>query len=306
MTTAPIFPPSPPLPATASSFRATDSLLLVAPGLIWGASFLFIAEGLEAIGPFGLTFFRVLVGFATLALLPGARRAVPRESWPAIALLGAIWIALPLGLYPFAEQRVSTALTGMMNGAIPLLTAAVAALLARRAPTRGESTGLGVGLLGTLLVAAPTFGEGQSSAIGIALIVAALVSLAVALNLARPLQQRHGALPVLWRAQAVALLLTAPLGLPELAVARWTPGPLLSLLALGALGTGLAYALLATAAGRLGATRASSTNFLIPGVALLLGVTVRGEEVTWIAIAGAAIAVAGAHLVHRAHRAPRA
>ena len=62
----------------ASNRRASDTLLLVAPGLIWGASFLFIAEGLAAIGPFGLTLFRVLVGFATLALLPGARRSVPR------------------------------------------------------------------------------------------------------------------------------------------------------------------------------------------------------------------------------------
>jgi drug/metabolite transporter (DMT)-like permease len=55
-----------------------DWLLLATPGVLWGASFLFIAEGLRSVGPNGLTFARILVGFVTLSLVPGARRAVPR------------------------------------------------------------------------------------------------------------------------------------------------------------------------------------------------------------------------------------
>jgi hypothetical protein len=35
-----------------------------------------MAEGLEAIGPAGLTFVRILVGFATLSLFPSVRRQV--------------------------------------------------------------------------------------------------------------------------------------------------------------------------------------------------------------------------------------
>ena len=80
-----------------------DWLLLVVPGVIWGASFLFIAEGLRAIGPNGVTFVRILVGFATLAVLPSARRPVPRSQWPGLALLGVLWLAFPLSMFPFAE-----------------------------------------------------------------------------------------------------------------------------------------------------------------------------------------------------------
>lgn len=290
-----------PLPQTHA--RATDWLLLIGPGVIWGASFLFIAEGLEAVGPNGVTFVRILVGFATLACFPGAWRPVPWSAWAGLAAVGVLWMAFPLSMFPHAELRVSSALTGMLNGAVPLFTALVASLMARRAPSRGVLIGLAVGIAGGVLIAWPAIGEGRSQTDGVLLILAALASYGVALNVASPLQQRFGALPVIWRAQAVALLLTAPLGLPELLDARWTPGPLLSLIALGALGTGVAYVLLVVAAGRVGTTRASGTTFLIPPVALALGVAVRGEQVAWLSIVGAAVCVVGAWILRRARSA---
>jgi drug/metabolite transporter (DMT)-like permease len=290
--------------SSAASAKAADWLLLVVPGVIWGGSFLFIAEALRSIGPNGVAFVRILVGFVTLALLPAARRSLTRPDRRGVVLLGVLWLAFPLSMFPFAEQRVSSALTGMLNGATPLFTAMVAAAFARRAPSRGVAAGLAVGMTGAVLVAWPSLHEGRSSLEGVLLILAALVSYGFALNLARPLQQRHGALPLIWRAQAVALALTAPLGLPDLLAARWTARPLLALLALGALGTGLAYVLVAVAAGRVGATRASATTFLVPAVALALGVAVRGEHVAPLSILGGAVCVAGAWLIRRAQLEP--
>lgn len=292
-------------PASASHpvqrTRAADALLLFTPGTIWGASFLFIAEGLTAVGPFGVAFLRIAIGCATLLLLPAARRPLPRAAWPAVALLGCVWFALPLSLLPFAEQRVSSALTGMLNGAVPIFAAAVGALLTRKLPSRKMAAGLAVGLAGALLVALPTIREGQSSALGVLLVVGSLVAYGFAVHLAKPLQQRYGALPVICRALGVAALLTAPMGLRDVARAHRTAAPLLCLLALGALGTGVAFVVLATAAGRLGATRASATAFVIPGVALALGVLVRGETVAPLAVLGALLSLAGVAWLRRAH-----
>ena len=298
MGTAPTTAHHPPAQQPVSSLL--DWTLLVLPGLIWGASFLFIAEGLESLSPNGITFCRLLIGFLTLSLFPGARRPVLRSDWGAIALLGIIWMAFPLSMFPFAEQRVSSALTGMLNGSNPILVAAVASMLARRLPSRPVLFSLAVGLAGAVVIAVPSLGKGGDEIVGVLLIMAALISYGFALNLARPLQQRNGALPVIWRAAAFATLLTAPLGLPALAAARWTTPALLSLLALGALGTGIAYILLATASGRMGATRASASTFLIPPVALILGMTVRGESVAVVSLFGGALSLLGALLLRRA------
>jgi len=285
---------------------AVDFALLVVPGIIWGASFLFIAEGLTAVEPNGVTFARIAVGFLTLSLFPSARKPVARSDWAGTAGLGVLWLAFPLSMFPFAEQHVSSALTGMLNGAVPLFVAAVASLLARRLPDRGIFTGIVVGFGGAVLMAIPAFG-GSSSAFGISLIVLALLSYGVALNLARPLQQRNGAVPVLWRALGIALVLTAPLGLPAVLNGNWTPRSVLAMLLLGAGGTAIAQVLSATAAGRMGATKASVSAFFIPVVALGLGVAIRHETVASLSLAGAAICLLGAaiirspQLVHGSH-----
>lgn len=287
------------LPAETAP-HAIDWALLVTPGLIWGASFLLIAEGLDASPPDGITFLRFVIGFLTLAVVPGARTPVRREDRPAIAGLGLVWMAFPMSLFPHAEQHVSSALTGMLNGAIPLLAAAAGVVITRTLPSRAVVAGLAVGFAGAVLMAAPGIGRGGTEARGVLLIGMALVSYGVAIHIARPLQQRNGALPVVWRALGVSLVVTAPLGLPALADAHWTPRAAAAVLVLGAFGTAIANVIMAASAGRLGSTRASGTAFIIPVMALVLGVAVRGEHVAPLALAGGGLSLTGAWMLRRA------
>lgn len=276
-----------------------DWVLFALPGVIWGASFLFIAEGLEATGPYGVAFIRLAVGFLALSCFPAARRSIGGKAWPAIGAVAVTWMALPLTLFPLAELRVSSAICGMLNGAVPFFATVVATLIARRMPARPTLVGLAVGLVGSAMIAVPTANAGSSSAIGVLLILGAVVSYGVAINIARPLQMAHGALPVIWRAQAIALVLTAPMGVPDVLNATWSLWPVLSLLALGGLGTGVAYVLTATVAGRMGASAASAIAFLIPPVAMALGVVVRGESVPPVSAIGSAVCIAGAVIMQR-------
>lgn len=175
---------------------------------------------------------------------------------------------------------MSSAMTGMLNGANPLFTAAIGTWMTRRVPPLSLIIGIAVGLAGTVLVAAPALGRGGSSVHGILLIVAALISSGFALNLAGGLQSRYGASAVTWRAQAVALIVTTPFAIGDLMTAHWTATSVLALSALGTLGTGIAYLALAAAARRVGPTRASGTTYLIPPVALDL--ELQSATSTWM------------------------
>jgi drug/metabolite transporter (DMT)-like permease len=76
----------------------------------------------------------------------------------------------------------------------------------------------------------------------------------------------------------------------------------LAMLALGALGTGVANAMVATAAGRTNATAASAMGFIIPAVSLLLGAVGRHEHVHVLSNVGGAICVVAAALIARTSR----
>jgi len=277
-----------------------DWTLLIVPGLVWGSSFLFIAEGLTALAPDGVSFMRFLIGFITLSLVPAARKPVLRSDWAGIFWLGLLWLAFPMSMFPHAEQHVSSALVGMLNGTVPLIAAVVASVLEKKWPVSGVVIGLAIGLFGGVLMAWPGIHAGGSEAMSVLLIVLAVISYGIALNLARPLQQRNGALPVVWRALGVALVLTAPIGGPHLFDAHWSWRAALSILALGALGTALANVVMAVAAGRLGATRASATVFLIPVVALALGTLLRAEQIAVVSLVGVALCLLGAWYLRRA------
>lgn len=279
-----------------------DWLSLSLPGLIWGSSFFLIAEGLDSFSPYLVTWLRIGFGLAALLLVPAARTPVPSEAMPRVVALGVVWMAVPLTLFSLAEERVSSSVTGMINGGTPIFTALVAAIIVRSLPPGRQLIGLGIGLCGIVLTALPSWSEGASSAIGVLMIIGAISCYGVALNLAGHVQRRFGSLPVMVRALAVAFVLTSPLGILGIADSVFSWRSALAVLALGALGTGLAFVLMASNAGHFGSTRASSATYLIPAVALLLGLVFRGESVALLAVVGCGIALAGAYLVNAARR----
>ncbi len=290
----------------AGAFARTDWLLIWFAGVTWGASFLFMAEGLESYEPGLITFLRVLFGFLTLTFASRRRVPIERGDWPRLVMLGLVWMAVPLTLFPIAQQHISSSLAGMINGATPVAVAVVATLLLGRLPGPAQQAGLVVGVVGLVMIGWPSLDEGGNSALGVALVLVAVACYGVAFNMAVPLQQRYGSINVLWHVLAVALVATMPFGLasgpgssPELV-------PTIAIIALGAGGTGLAFVAVATVVGRTGSTRASVTVYLTPPVAIGLGVWLRDETVEAVTVAGAALVLLGAWLTGRADTRRRA
>jgi drug/metabolite transporter (DMT)-like permease len=282
------------------AFGGTEWGLLAFTGITWGASFLFIAEGVEAFAPTVVAFLRITFAFLTLSLMRKTRSKVEQEDWPRIILLGFTWMALPFVLFPLAEQHVSSSLAGMLNGAVPLFAAITASLILGRLPGRSQRIGLVVGFAGLVLVGLPALGAGSSSAFGVVIILTALVSYGIAINLTVPLSQKYGPLPILWRAQMAALVMASPGALWGLQSSSFQLSSLVAVMLLGVGGTALAYAAISTLAARVGSTRASIAIYISPPIALLLGVTFRDETVQTISVLGTVIILAGAWLTSRA------
>jgi drug/metabolite transporter (DMT)-like permease len=277
----------------------TDWVLLTIPGIIWGSSFFLIAEGLEVFPPQLITPMRIFFGFLALICFPASRAPVPREAFPRIALLGTMWMAIPLTMFPFAEQHVSSSVTGMLNGATPFFVAGVASIIAHKLPTRKQLLGLAIGFSGVVFIAVPTAREGSNSASGVAMIFVALACYGVALNISVGLQRQYGALPIIVRAQAFALILTAPFGIASLPDASFSWSAFSAMIVLGIGGTGIAYFMAVTLAGKVGSTRTSVTTYIMPVVALFLGVALRNEPVALLALVGCALALGGAYATNR-------
>ena len=280
-------------------FTALDWGLVAAVALMWGSSFLLIDIGVDDLEPGLVAFLRTLFGAVTLGLIPAARRSVRREDLRGIALLGVLWMAVPFVLFPVAEQWIDSSVAGMLNAATPLFTALVAAVVWRRTPAARQVLGLVIGFAGVVAITAPSVGGAESRTLGVVLVLLAALMYGVSFNITGPLQERNGALPVIWRAQLAALVLTAPVGAAGIGGSEFSIGALLAMAALGSFGTALAYAAFVTLVGRVGSTRASVTIYFLPAVAIVLGALFRDERIAALAVAGTALVALGAWLTSR-------
>lgn len=280
-----------------TSFATLDWLLFVGVGLVWGASFLLIKLSVAAFPPPTVAWLRLLFGAAILALVPGARAPLRyRRDWWWVALLGLTWMAVPFVLFPIAEQTIDSGLAGMLDSSAPLFTAVIAALWFRNRPTTFTTVGLLVGFAGVVAVTIPSVG-GQSGLLGVLLVLLATVLYGVAFCLSEPLEHRNGALPVIWRAMLVALLVSTPTGFIGLTHASPTSGGITAILLLGTVCTGIAFACFVTLVGRVGAARASVSLYLMPVVAIILGAFVASESIHPASLGGIALVLLGAWLV---------
>jgi drug/metabolite transporter (DMT)-like permease len=281
------------------AFSALDWGIFAAVGGIWGASFLLIAIGLNAFQPALVTFLRVAFGAATLWLLPSARTPVGPEMRGRMVALSFLWVAIPFTLFPLAEQRISTGLAGLINGTVPIFATLIGAIMLWRLPSRLQLIGLALGFVGMVAIAGPAAGEGSSEAIGVVMLIGAVICYGFAINILTPAAQAYGSLPIIARVLALATIWTAPLGLLAIPGSSFASGPLLAVMVLGMLGTALAFVLMGRLVARVGSSRASFAIYVTPVVALILGAVFRDETILPLSVAGIALVIAGAILASR-------
>lgn len=281
---------------------AGDWALFASISLIWGGSFLLIAESLEAFTPGVVTVGRVGLGAITLSIIRVLRRPgvqIETRDWPRIAAVSLVWVAIPFTLYPIAQQWINSAVAGLLNGATPIFVGVVGFAAFRAVPRRVQVAGLAVGFVGVVLISLGSAAEGASQLRGVLLVLLATVCYGIAFNVAPPLQAKYGGMVLMSHVLTISAILVLPLLLADTGDSQWSLGAAIATFVLGAVGTGIAYWIMATLMGRVGAIRSSVITYLIPVVSLVLGVVFRGDSVSALALVGAPLTILGAVVASR-------
>jgi drug/metabolite transporter (DMT)-like permease len=285
-------------------------LLLVA---IWGASFLLIKIGLEALAPLQVVLGRMAFGAAALLAVTVVRRVpLPREPrlWGHLFVVATLSNTVPFALFAYAEQRIPSAVASICNATTPLFTLLIALFaLPTERPTARRGIGLVLGFVGVAVVfGAWSAATARPDPIGVLLGLGACICYGLG---AVYLRRRLSATPYSGLAlMAVQLFI----GTVQLAVvtplATAMPAHLpvdvvLAVVVLGVLGTGAGYVFQYALIRGAGPTVATTVTYWIPVVSIGLGVAALGEHVAWNAPLGAAIIIAGAILSRTARRQAR-
>ncbi|MBW3548461.1 MAG: EamA family transporter [Actinobacteria bacterium] len=280
-------------------------------GFIWGWSFLFIKVAVGGMTPTTVAAARIALGaLVLLAVLRVRRLALPtdRTSWRHFAVAALFGSALPFSLLAWGEERITSALTAVLNAATPLFTALIGAVVLRERLRPLQSAGLLVGLAGVAVAAGVGSGDlAGSSLTGSLASVSAGACYAVGfIYMKRNLMDLPAEVAATGQLIAGATML-APFALWTTATEGidLAPHRLVAIGLLGAVGTGVAYVLNYRVVADLGPTKASLVTYVIPVVAVVVGVVVLGEPFRLRLLAGGLLIVAGISSVHRRLRLPR-
>jgi len=278
-------------------------VLFAAMCVLWGIPYLLIKVAVAEVSVAVLVFARTALGalvLLPLAVRPGAVTVV-RAHWRARLVFALVEIIGPWALLSDAERVLDSSLTGLLVAAVPII-AVLAGRLAgdteRLGPLRWA--GLGLGLAGVALLAAPHVNAGSGFAIGEVLLVA--VGYAVGPIIAA---RKLGEVPnmlVTASCLGFAALVYLPPALLTMPAALPAPEVLLALAGLGLLCTAAAFVLFFELIGEVGPTRAVVFTYVNPAVAVAAGVLLLGEPLTATVLAAFVLILLGSVLATRQRR----
>ncbi|GAB4230386.1 MAG: DMT family transporter [Ekhidna sp.] len=286
--------------------------LLISLAFIWGSSFILIKKGLLSLSPEEVGSLRIVA--ASLFLLPSAlKRFKYAETRKLLYFLsvGFLGSLIPAFLFALAQTQLESAITGVLNGLVPIFTILIAFVFLGQKQTSKTYLGVVVGFIGTAILI--TAGEGNSFS-GInayaLLVVLATICYASNLNLIKQKLNDIHAVTV----TSVSLLLVGPVAAiylfgftdfwDKLVAVPETTTAIFYICLLGVLGTAIALIMFNKLLQMTDPLFASSVTYIIPVFAVMWGV-IDGERLYLLHYVGMIAVGLGVYIANRnraAHR----
>lgn len=291
--------------------RPANMVRLGLLALLWGSNFLLIAVALDSFSPLQIMASRLGLGAAALLIilmLSGQRLPTGLGVWKHLLFAAAVGNVVPYYLFAWAEQTVASSLAGVLNATTPLFTLAIAVAARQEARvTIDRVAGLAIGFVGVVVIMAPWQAGALGSLAGQLGVLLASTCYGVVFVYQRRFLTGRGTPPLALAAgQTLAATVLVTLATPVIVATpvEWSLTPLLSVLFLGTLGTGVAYAINFRLIQDEGATNASTVTYLLPVVAVVLGALFLAEAITLNVVAGTLVVFVGIALTQQRLRLP--
>src|SRR4051812_2018861 len=278
--------------------------LLSALAAIWGGSYLLIKYALEDFSAPMIVWGRTaLAAVVLLIALRGAARgafADMRRRPGRAVVLGTVSVTLPFMLITLGEHEVPSGLTAVLISPAALFVALFAPFIdPSERIGRTQAAGMFAGLAGVALVVGVESIHSLGQFLGALAMIAAAASYAISGFVVKRRYGRLTSMQTSFVSLSVAATLTFPVALAT--TPSHAPGlrAVSSVLALGAVGTALAFVIFYKLIAEVGAGRASLVSYLAPGVALFYGAVFLDEPVGWAAIVGLGLILGGVAVAGR-------
>jgi len=264
---------------------ATDWMLLVTLGVLWGGSYFFGKVALAQLPPFTVAVARLGIAAAVLhVVVRTAGCAMPgsAQAWRAFWVMGLLNNVIPMSLILWGQIRIGSGLAAILNASTPLFTVVLAHFFTRdERMTAKKIAGVLFGLAGIVVMVGPAALDGLSGSL---LAQLAMLGAAVSYACAGIFGRRFAGTPPLVTAagQVTASSLTV-LPLSLIVDRPWLlspPGARTwgAVAGLALLCTALAYVIYFRILATSGASNLLLVTLLMPVMAVLLGIALLGEH----------------------------
>ena len=274
--------------------------LLILLAIIWGSSPILIKKALIKLDPFEIGALRLtLASFVLMPFLLKNLREIKRKDYFILFISGIVGNVIPYFLYPIAQTKIDSATSGVLTSLTPFFALIIGVIFYKLKATKNNIIGLIIGFIGTFLLILFSGSSGGFTADVFGLfVVAATLLYGINLNLVK--YHLNHLKPITITSFSIVSILPITLYIlfflspfyDHLNDFDFYKVELGYVLILGVLGTSIATIIFYNLIKIKDTVFASMVTYLMPLVAISLGV-IDGEKINEVQLFGMALILTG-------------
>lgn len=282
-------------------------LLFTSLSIIWGLPYFFIKIAVVEVSPTFLVFVRTALAAVIMLIIAAKRNSLRRvfKYWPWVALFAVFEMIGPWWLIADAERTLDSGLTGLLLATVPLFGTMIARLrgdISVTSPSR--LFGLAIGLLGVFFLVGADHPTGSITTFAVIQIILAAIGYAIGPVIINTKLRETSTSGVIAVSLAITALFYAIPGIINRPESMPSFNVLASILALTLICTVLAFVIFFALIEEIGPVKVTLITYFNPVVALLLGVWILTEPLTWGMLVGFPLILLGSYLAARPQGTP--